>query len=57
MVSIIVDVKCYCCCKGVDKGGAREAKAPPDFLANIILWGHGHAKVDVVVQKFHVRGL
>ena len=35
--------------KGVDKGGARGAKAPPDFLANNIICGCGHAKVDVVV--------
>ena len=31
--------------------------APPDFLANIIIWGCGPAKVGVVVQKFHVHSL
>ena len=34
-----------------------KAPPPPDVLANIIIWGCGHAKVGMVVQKFHVCGL
>ena len=46
-------MKVYALFNGVDKVGARGAKAPPpDFLANTIICGCGHAKVDVVVQKF-----
>ena len=38
--------------------GLRGLKlALPEFLANIIIWGCGHAKVGVVVQTLHVRGL
>ena len=37
--------------------GVGGLKPPPDFLANNILWGCGHAKVGMVVQKFHVCGL
>ena len=43
--------------KGVDKGGLGGLKPPQIFWANIIIWGCSHAKVGVVVQKFHVHGL
>lgn len=33
------------------RGRARGAKAPLDFLANVIKWGCGHTKVGVVVHK------
>ena len=39
----------------IDKGA--KAPTPQDFVANIMLWGCDHAKVGVVVQKFHVHGL
>ena len=47
-----------CISKGVDMGGARGAKAPPPrFFSKHYNKGCGHAKVGVVVQKFHLRGL
>ena len=47
-------VICYLV-KGVDKGGGFTPS--PKFLANIIIWRCGHAKVGVVVQKSHAHSL
>ena len=40
--------------KGVDKGGRLGGLKPPRFFGKHYNKGCGHAKVGVVVQKFHL---